>query len=876
MHSQFIQIKLKETQDLDWTHPLQRYFKRVYGSSDEYLNQINQLNKLRSNIVSNINSSINEQSKINYYKYFGQLELLDLRLPFNDNGVHIKFNWSDAYNSNKSYTQHTLPFEKASVLFNLASILSTLAIESFENNNFKNSIQNFQYSAGIYKFIQDNFLNAPSIDLNLKTIEFLYNLSLAQAQEIFLINLLNNNNGTINDSLVAKLSSSTNHYYEKINELYNEDLEFGDEYNWLTIIRFKFQFYQGLSYYHYAKSLESKKIGQSIAYLQLALDSFQHLKKFDTSIINLEYKPYIELIQENLKTSIKENDFIYNESIPLKESLDKIKPLDSVKPININDHSQIGEIVGDDIFEKIIPVNIHEKLSLYSEEKAQILRDELNKLDISNKELESFLEDNNIDELVKVFKNFENNKIIDDELLKTYKYVSNSKFKDIDENNSKIESLKSEISTKIKQIELNLSNHQELIDIKKSLIEASKIDSKISIHRDDLKLFQNESLIISTFSNINNNDLLDLDDSLNNNSKNNIIELEKTLKDLNNIKFEKFQTSKDLKTKIHEDDISNILILNSKNLDSKNQSLIFKQELIKFQPLITRLDELSFNQTKLISKLKSLIDKFFQNKKFSEMFVKYINLSNFKDTFVNYEINFEKSLSFYNDLIEILNELSLQSQSAQPSQIQYQPPPPPQHQQQQQQFPNDDDLMRRFQKLSTSSNHSGIDPLQRSVSYQSNSSSISNQQPYPPTQQQHFQPPKPQEYQPPKPQEYQQYRVPTPPKPQEYLPQQPIPQQYQQPIPQQYQQPTPNQYQYQQPTPQHYQSSSIAPVLPPKPSSISSNSGSINDFYKTPPVFDNSMYAKFSQSQQQEPQQPAVQNQPKSFTKPYDPTNPYN
>src|SRR5258708_30772048 len=56
------------------------------------------------------------------YKYFGQLELLELRFP----EIRVNFPWRDGF-TNKLIVQTSLAYEKASVIFQIAATHSAIA-----------------------------------------------------------------------------------------------------------------------------------------------------------------------------------------------------------------------------------------------------------------------------------------------------------------------------------------------------------------------------------------------------------------------------------------------------------------------------------------------------------------------------------------------------------------------------------------------------------------------------------------------------------------------------------------------------------------------------------------------------------------------------
>jgi len=118
------------------------------------------------------------------YRYYGQLELLDLRFPIDESHVRISFVWYDAF-SKKPISQYSLAYEKASIIFNIAATLSAIAatLDRTDTDGLKRAFHSLQASAGMFMYINDNFLHAPSTDLSRDTVKLLSNIMLAQAQE---------------------------------------------------------------------------------------------------------------------------------------------------------------------------------------------------------------------------------------------------------------------------------------------------------------------------------------------------------------------------------------------------------------------------------------------------------------------------------------------------------------------------------------------------------------------------------------------------------------------------------------------------------------------------------------------------------------------
>lgn len=93
----------------------------------------------------------------------------------------------DAF-THKQTSQYSLAFEKASIIFNISAVHSCHAANQnrSEELGIKTAFHSFQASAGMFTYINENFLHAPSTDLSRETVKTLISIMLAQAQEVFL------------------------------------------------------------------------------------------------------------------------------------------------------------------------------------------------------------------------------------------------------------------------------------------------------------------------------------------------------------------------------------------------------------------------------------------------------------------------------------------------------------------------------------------------------------------------------------------------------------------------------------------------------------------------------------------------------------------
>ena len=87
-----ISSPLKQTNEIDWISPLKGYIRQTYGDDPEiYAEECNTLNRLRQDMRGAGQDSAAGRDLL--YRYYGQLELLDLRFPVDENHIKVSFTW---------------------------------------------------------------------------------------------------------------------------------------------------------------------------------------------------------------------------------------------------------------------------------------------------------------------------------------------------------------------------------------------------------------------------------------------------------------------------------------------------------------------------------------------------------------------------------------------------------------------------------------------------------------------------------------------------------------------------------------------------------------------------------------------------------------
>lgn len=128
---------------------------------------------------------------------------------------------------------------------------------------------------------------------------------------------------------------------------------------------------------------------------------------------------HLAIVQEKLTELVKDNDYIYHQTVPAEASLSVIPKLPAAKAIPVSElyaGQDIQRITGPDIFQKIVPMSVTESASLYDEEKAKLVRAETERVEIANDEMAASLDYLRLPNALQVLKGgFDQELLADDE-----------------------------------------------------------------------------------------------------------------------------------------------------------------------------------------------------------------------------------------------------------------------------------------------------------------------------------------------------------------------------------------------------------------------------------------------------------------------------
>ncbi|CAI8510219.1 unnamed protein product [Pichia kudriavzevii] len=656
----FVHFPLKTTDQVVWSTPLSSFLSSTFGRSftSDLQPAFSRLDELRTNIQ---HASFKDADIIipQYIDYITQIDSLRLRLPLEL--VTIEFKWLDTLKE-EEISQKSVSFEKASIMYNLACLHSYKGSVAASNIDWKLAVSSFAHASGIFEYMASHFLHSPASDLDVHASKLFSHLMSAQAQECFLWNYMHT--AETKHSLVAKLAKGVSERYEKVIKYLNK----GVDLDCLNECKWKKEYFLAFAYFHDAQNYGSvPQIGYAITSASQGLDTCKELRKIKVdSILNDIGEELKKEITSKLKEWEKDNDLIYHHAVPDKINVPAIKKLEGAKSIDFE--KQLMENGGcRDLFDKIVPMEAHQSMSIYSEKQAQILRKLKEEINVANEEVVSVFEFSKIPSSIIEIQNLlrsRNSTVEEEEREKEAGYPRvlamahemetssmssdqfdmtgvNSKREEIKESLEKIDELlmKDDKNMLIKSLPINnelTKLRDEVSSTRRIMVEADLSDSKLSdlwskYEVEISVLRKGVSKLHEWLSSSNTDDLnkqislLDLDDLSDNfdiNTANELIEnIYANKKSLELLVNERNSTLQDLTEAMHAEDISSVLI-NYRDASDEELEQVFLEQLSKYDAYRSRINDLIDAQPNKIFDLKeslgSLLDLGIVKKKLEE------------------------------------------------------------------------------------------------------------------------------------------------------------------------------------------------------------------------------------------------------------------
>ncbi|KAK7498289.1 hypothetical protein BaRGS_00010549 [Batillaria attramentaria] len=387
---------------IDFGPTLKKYIRDHYGEDPALYNKaFSDLDQLRQNAIHVTRDFV---GCANLKKYYAQLHYLNGRFPLGEGGeAAITFTWEDNQ-TGRDHIIADIKFEQACILYNIGALHSNLgAIDTRQNaEGMKVSCTHFQCAAWAFEHLRDHFgSSGMSTDMAHELLTFHINVMLAQAQECILEkSMIDSRKNTITAKVSAQVVEFYRQSVKNLDQCNNEQLINSRSYkDWKKRIDLKIAFYQCITHYYMGRQVEDQqKWGERLAYFQAAQDKLNEAVKLSKNEVP-EMQEALRFAQDvvggKLAAAQKDNDFIYHEKIPPIDSLPEVKGAPLVKGIPFDPTDP--EISGPDIFQKLVPMEAHEASSVYSEEKAKLLRQIGQEVEASNAELDQFMASLQID-----------------------------------------------------------------------------------------------------------------------------------------------------------------------------------------------------------------------------------------------------------------------------------------------------------------------------------------------------------------------------------------------------------------------------------------------------------------------------------------------
>ncbi len=634
-----------------------------------------------------------------------------------ETGLHLTCCRFDAF-TQKPTSQYSLAFEKASVIFNISAVLSCHAAvqNRAEDNGLKTAYHSFKASAGMFTYINENFLHAPSQDLNRDTVKAMISITLAQAQESFIEKQVRDGK---KPGLLAKLSSQAHYLYSQAKEGLEVEASKGVfDPSWVKLVQIKLLHFQSLAEYYQALHEDGDNLqGSALARLSLAdkvsRQAYTFAKSFpsvpttssnlgsDTaSTLQAITKRQTEMVQEKLSQLSKDNDFIYHQTVPAEAALQPVSKMPAAKAIPVSELYQgqdIQRIIGPDIFQKIVPMSVTESASMYDEEKAKLIRSEAEKVEQANGEMAASLDYLKLPNSLNVLKGGMDQEMSTDpeferwcreisghepfdrafqQLQKDKAAVLDSlakSSKQLDMEESVCEKMRSKYGGEWTQqpssrltstLRSDIKNYRDTVDEAASSdnqllgtarqYEGDFEEMSVAGERGEPDILYQQAMIKAGTRNDkprhgSEGNLLDEDYGEGGPSvAEQINRVEDLLKKLNLVKRERMQVLKDLKEKVHTDDISNMLILNKKAI-ANQETQLFQAELEKFRSHQNRLISTVHKQSSLLKELTKTYGDLLQDKRVRSDQQKYDSIQKSRTTVLH---RYRKVFNAHEDLIQ--------------------------------------------------------------------------------------------------------------------------------------------------------------------------------------------------------------------------------
>nr|CAD7401058.1 unnamed protein product [Timema poppensis] len=286
-----IPLGLKETKEIDFREPFKDFILEHYSEDgSQYEDPIAEFMDTRQAM----RTPLRDSSGVGLlFQYYNQLYFVERRFFPPDRSLGIYFEWYDSLTGVPS-CQRTVAFEKACVLFNMGAVYTQIGTKQdrLASKGLDSAVDSFLRASGTFRYILENFTNAPSMDLGPEMLDMLVQLMLAQARECLFEKLELQSRDRKQDVDVcldlAQEAAQVSEVYGKVHTLIScQPVKDYVPYSWVCLAQVKREHYTALSHYHTALGVMGARMGDMSAQTR---DTLQFLHAEDENKTRLEIR----------------------------------------------------------------------------------------------------------------------------------------------------------------------------------------------------------------------------------------------------------------------------------------------------------------------------------------------------------------------------------------------------------------------------------------------------------------------------------------------------------------------------------------------------------------------------------------------------------
>uniref|UniRef100_A0A8D8V8P2 Rhophilin-2 n=1 Tax=Cacopsylla melanoneura TaxID=428564 RepID=A0A8D8V8P2_9HEMI len=310
-----IPLGLKETKEIDVREPFKDFILEHYSEDGtSYEDAVSEFMDMRQAM----RTPNRDNSGISLlFQYYNQLYFIERRFFPPDRSLGIYFEWYDSLTGVPS-CQRTIAFEKACVLFNMAAIYTQMGAKEdrLTGSGLDQAVDNFLRAAGTFTYVQENFTNAPSMDLGPPMLDMLIQLMLAQARECLFqkVQLQTTEKCDFQHMLeLAQEAAQVAEVYMSLLSLITvPEVKDYVPFSWISLIQVKKEHYLALSHYYCASGLLNKSLANISSNTQTVL-SYLHIPQENKKNILIQFEPEDESQRKQLGVAHLRSALLFHE-----------------------------------------------------------------------------------------------------------------------------------------------------------------------------------------------------------------------------------------------------------------------------------------------------------------------------------------------------------------------------------------------------------------------------------------------------------------------------------------------------------------------------------------------------------------------------------